>query len=167
MPDPKFIHLRVHSAYSLALGAIQVPKLMHKLHEIGVPACAITDRGNMFGAKCFSHYAADEGIKPILGAELSLHNDDSEVLAISKGKELEPDRIILLVKDEEGYKSVMKLFRRYYLDNMENSIYPQIKTEDLRNCSQGLICLTGGYEGPLGRLLRCREKITSIKRNIR
>ena len=153
MPDPKFIHLRVHSAYSLALGAIQVPKLMHKLHDLGIPACAITDRGNMFGAKCFSHYAADEGIKPILGSELSLHNDDSEVLAISKGKELEPDRIILLVKDEEGYNSIMKLFRRYYLDNMENSIYPQIKTEDLRNYSQGLICLTGGYEGPLGRLI--------------
>ena len=133
MQDPKFIHLRVHSAYSLALGAIPVDVLMHKLHDLGVPACAITDRGNMFGAKCFSHYAADEGIKPILGAEMSLHNSDSDVLAISKGKELEPNRIILLVKDESGYESIMKLFHRYYLDNMENSIYPQINIEDLRN----------------------------------
>lgn len=153
MQDPKFVHLRVHTAYSLALGAIPVPKLMHKLHDMGVQACAITDRGNMFGGKCFSSYAADEGIKPILGAELSLHNDDSEVLSISKGRELEPDRIILLVKDKDGYDSIMKLFHRYYLDNMEKSIYPQINTEDLRLYNKGLICLTGGYEGPLGRLI--------------
>ena len=153
MQDPKFIHLRVHSAYSLALGAIPVPKLMHKLHELKIPACAITDRGNMFGAKCFSHYAADDGIKPILGSEMSLHNDDSEVLSISKGRELEPSRIILLVKNEEGYKSIMKLFHRYYLDNMENSIYPQINMGDLRNYNEGLICLTGGYDGPLGKLI--------------
>lgn len=153
MRDPKFVHLRVHSAYSLALGAIPVPKLMHKLHELGISACAITDRGNMFGAKCFSHYAGDEGIKPILGAEMSLHNSDSEVLSISKGRELEPNNIILLVKNEDGYKSIMKLFHRYYLDNMENSIYPQINMEDLRNYSKGLICLTGGYDGPIGRFI--------------
>jgi len=164
MQDPKFVHLRVHSAYSLALGAVKVPDLMHKLHDLGVPACAITDRGNMFGAKCFSQYAAESGIKPILGAELSLHNDDSEVLAISKGKELEPNRIILLVKDEDGYKSIMKLFHRYYLDNMENSIYPQITTDDLRNYGKGLICLTGGYEGPLGKLILQNRRADAEKK---
>ncbi|MBR1601186.1 MAG: DNA polymerase III subunit alpha [Alphaproteobacteria bacterium] len=164
MQDPKFIHLRVHSAYSLALGAVPVPKLMHKLHEMGVPACAITDRGNMFGAKCFSHYAEDEGIKPIIGAELNLHNDDSEVLAISKGRELEPNRIILLVKNEDGYKSIMKLFHRYYLDNMENSTYPQITMNDLRQFGEGLICLTGGYEGPLGNLILQNRKSDAEKK---
>ena len=153
MKDPKFINLRVHTAYSLSLGAIPVSKLMHKLHELKVPACAITDRGNLFGGKCFSKYAADEGIKPILGSELSIHNEDSENLALSKGYELEPDRIIILVKNENGYKSLMKLFHRYYLDNMENSIYPQITKKDLLEHSDGLICLTGGYEGPLGRLI--------------
>ena len=109
MIDAKFIHLRVHTAYSLALGAIPVPKLMHKLHEMGVPACAITDRGNLFGGKCFSKYASDEGIKPILGSELYLHNDDSENLTLSKGRELQPDKIVLLVKDEAGYQSLMKM----------------------------------------------------------
>ena len=63
---------------------IPVSKLMHKLHELKVPACAITDRGNLFGGKCFSKYAADEGIKPILCSELSIHNEDSENLALSK-----------------------------------------------------------------------------------
>ena len=98
MQDPKFVHLRVHTAYSLALGAIPVPDLMHKLAAMKVPACAITDRGNLFGGKAFSKYAADEGIKPILGSELFLHNADSENIAISKGRELEPNAIILLVQ---------------------------------------------------------------------
>ena len=102
-----------------------VPKLVHKMHDLGIPCCAITDRGNLFGGKCFSKYASDEGIKPILGSELCVHNEDSENLALSKGKELPPDRIILLVKDETGYKSIMKMFRRYYLDNMEHSDTPQ------------------------------------------
>ena len=153
MLDPKFIHLRVHTAYSLSLGAMPVPKLMHKLKEMNVPACAITDRGNIFGGKCFSKYASDEGIKPILGAELSLHNDDSENISLSKGRELEPNNIILLVKNASGYASLMKLFKRYYLGNMENSIYPQIKTSDLQELNDGLICLTGGYNGPLGQLI--------------
>lgn len=164
MQDPKFVHLRVHSAYSLALGAILVPDLMHKLHDLGVPACAITDRGNMFGAKCFSQYAAEQGIKPILGSEMSLHNDDSEILSISKGRELEPQRVILLVKDEDGYKSIMKLFHRYYLDNMEKSVYPQINMQDLREHNKGLICLTGGYEGPLGQLILQNRKQDAEKK---
>lgn len=153
MKDPKFVHLRVHTAYSLALGATPVPKLIHKLHDLGVPACAITDRGNLFGGKAFSTYASDEGIKPILGSELYLHNDDSENLAISKGRELEPNAIILLVQNDDGYKSIMHLYRRYYLDNMENSIYPQLNMQNLRDFNEGLICLTGGYEGPVGQLI--------------
>ncbi len=153
MTEPKFINLRVHTAYSLSLGAMPVPKLMHKLHDLGVTACAITDSGNLFGGKAFSKYASDEGIKPILGSELCLHNDDSENLALSKGRELTPDKIILLVKDETGYHSLMKLYRRYYLDNMETSDTPQLHMQNLRDLNEGLICLTGGYEGPLGRLI--------------
>lgn len=158
MIDPQFVHLRVHTAYSLALGAMQVPDLMHKLHDFGVAACAITDRGNLFGGKAFSMYASSEGIKPILGAELALHNDDSEDIALSKGVEQAPDNIIILVKDATGYASLMKIFKRYYLDNTEPSGIPQIKMDDLRQFNQGLICLTGGYNGPLGRLILLNRK---------
>ena len=158
MQDPKFVHLRVHTAYSLALGATPVPKLLHKLAEMKVPACAITDRGNLFGGKAFSKYAADEGIKPILGSELFLHNADSENISISKGRELEPNPIILLVQNEAGYKSLMHLYRRYYLDNTENSIYPQLNMQNLRDFNEGLICLTGGYEGPIGHLILQNRK---------
>ena len=165
MRDPKFIHLRVHTAYSLSLGAIAVPDLVHKLHDLGVQACAITDRGNLFGGKAFSKYASDEGIKPILGSELSLHNDDSENLSISKGTELEPNRLILLVQNQQGYNSLMKLFRLYYIDNTENSIYPQLKTEDLRRHNEGLICLTGGYDGPIGKLIQ-QNRIADAERKL-
>lgn len=164
MPDPKFIHLRVHTAYSLSLGAMLVPKLVHKMHDLGIPCCAITDRGNLFGGKCFSKYASDEGIKPILGSELCVHNEDSENLALSKGKELPPDRIILLVKNETGYKSIMKMFRRYYLDNMEHSDTPQLNMQNLRDFNEGLICLTGGYEGPIGRLILQNRKDEAEKK---
>jgi DNA polymerase-3 subunit alpha len=169
MVDPQFVHLRVHTAYSLALGAIQVPDLLKKLHKLGVPACAITDRGNLFGGKAFSLYASNEGVKPILGAELALHNDDSENIALSKGVELAPDNIILLVKDATGYASLMKIFKRYYLDNTEQSGIPQIKMDDLRNFNAGLICLTGGYDGPLGRLIlhnraaEAEQKLLALK----
>ncbi len=169
MSDPKFVNLRVHTAYSLALSAVQVPKLMHKLHDLGVAACAITDSGNLFGGKAFSKYASDEGIKPILGSELCLHNDDSENLILSKGKELEPDKIVLLVKNEEGYKSLMKMYRRYYLDNIEQNGTPQLNMQNLEDFNEGLICLTGGYEGPIGRLIlqnrkeEAEEKLVKLK----
>jgi DNA polymerase-3 subunit alpha len=164
MTDPKFVHLRVHTAYSLALGAMQVPKLMHQLHDLGVAACVITDRGNLFGGKAFSLYAANEGVKPILGAELALHNDDSENIAISKGVELSPDNMIILVKDATGYASLMKIFKRYYLDNTDPSGIPQIKMDDLRKYNQGLICLTGGYNGPIGRLILSNRKAEAEKK---
>ena len=165
MADPNFVHLRVHSAYSLALGATLVPDLISRLHERHIPACAITDRGNLFGGKAFSQYASNNGIKPILGAELYLHNDDSENLFISKGRELEPHAIILLVQNEKGYQSLMHLFKRYYLDNTEKSDYPQLKIEDLREFNEGLICLTGGYEGPIGHLI-CENRSADAEKKL-
>ena len=153
MPEPKFINLRVHTAYSLSLGATTVSALTKKLKALNVPACAITDRGNLFGGKAFSKYASDAGIKPILGSELCLHNDDSDNILLSKGREQNPDRIIILVKNENGYASLMKLFRRYYMDNMEHSDIPQINMQNLQDFHDGLICLTGGYDGPIGRLI--------------
>ena len=86
MAEPKFIHLRVHTAYSLSEGAMKVPALMHRLHEQGVPAIALTDTANMFGGKAFSKYASDEGIKPILGCQFFLRNPDADDVLKSKGR---------------------------------------------------------------------------------
>ena len=153
MQDPKFIHLRVHTAYSLSEGAIQVPELIHKLHAEGVPAVAVTDTANMFGGKAFSKYASDEGIKPILGCQFYLRNSDSDDILRSKGKEIKRDKIVLLVQNATGYANIMKLMKRFYLNNTENGDEPQLKYADLEELSEGLIALSAGTEGPIGRLM--------------
>ena len=153
MKDPKFVHLRVHTAYSLAEGAIMLPTLIHKLHDMGVPAVAVTDSSNMFGGKAFSKYASDEGIKPIMGCQFLLRNADSDDLMRSKGKEQEPDKIVLLVMNAEGYGNIMKLMKRFYLDNTEKGWAPQLTLQNLEDFNAGLIALTAGPEGTIGRLL--------------
>ena len=153
MKDPKFVHLRVHTAYSLSEGAIQVPALIHKLHENNIPAVAVTDTGNMFGAKAFSKYAAEEGIKPILGCQFYLRNPDADDLLRTKGREVERDKLVLLVMNATGYENIMKLMKRFYLDNTANGDDPQLKYSDLEELNEGLIALSAGVEGPVGRLL--------------
>lgn len=155
--EPRFVHLRVHTAYSLSEGAMQVAALMHKCKDNGIAAIAVTDTANMFGGKAFSKYAAEEGIKPILGCQFNLRNPDADNPLASKGKVIEPDKIILLVMNAEGYDNIMKLMKLAYLDgpNMEK---PQIKTEDFAGHSAGLIALTGGVDGAVGRLLLAGQK---------
>lgn len=157
MAEPRFVHLRVHTAYSLSEGAIQVPALMHKCKDKGIAAIAITDTANMFGGKAFSKYANEEGIKPILGCQFNLRNPDADNPLKSKGRVIEPDKIILLVMNAEGYANIMKLMKLAYLDgpNMEK---PQINLADFQDRSEGLILLTGGVEGPIGRLLLNGQK---------
>ena len=99
MAEPKFVHLRVHTAYSLSEGAMLVPKLMHKLHDLGIASIAVTDTANMFGGKAFSKYASEEGIKPILGCQFYLRNPDADDVLKSKGRVIDPDKIILLVQN--------------------------------------------------------------------
>ena len=152
--DPKFIHLRVHTAYSLSEGAIRVEKLMGKAKSMGYPAVAITDTANMFGAKKFCKMAKDSGVKPIIGSQFYIRNPDSLDPLKSKGKILEPDKIVLLVMNDTGYRNMMKLMKVAYLEEDNSSAEkPQIRLENLENLNEGLICLTGGAEGPLGRMI--------------
>ena len=153
MPAPQFVHLRVHTAYSLSEGAMQVPKLIHKLHDAGIGAIALTDTANMFGGKAISKYGKDEGIKPILGCQFYFRNPDSDDMLKSKGRIVEPDKIVLLCMNAEGYSNIMKLMKRSYLDNMPQGEKPQLKLSDLEEFHDGLIALTGGVEGQIGRLL--------------
>ena len=153
MAEPKFIHLRVHTAYSLSEGAMPVPKLIHRLHDQGVAAIAITDTANLFGGKAFSKYASDEGVKPILGSQFYLRNPDSQDVLKSKGRIVEPDKIIILVMNADGYMNLMHLMKVAYLEGGTAQEKAQIALKDLEGHSDGLICLTGGVEGPIGRLL--------------
>lgn len=132
---------------------MQVPTLIHKLHDKGVPAVAVTDTANMFGAKAFSKYASGEGVKPILGCQFYFRNSDADDLLKSKGRTVDPDKIVLLVMNDQGYRNIIKLMKISYLDGESFYDKAQINFNQLREHNEGLIMLTGGIDGPVGRLL--------------
>ncbi|MCQ2741322.1 MAG: DNA polymerase III subunit alpha [Alphaproteobacteria bacterium] len=132
---------------------MEVHALIDKLAERKVPAFAMTDTANMFGGKAVSKFASDVGIKPILGCQFYLRNPDSDDILKSKGRLIEPDKIVLLVMNETGYMNIMHLMKLSYLDNPTSVEKPYLRLSDLEASNEGLIALSGGVEGPLGRLL--------------
>ena len=125
MPFADFIHLRTHSAYSLSIGAIKVRELVQLCRAEAMPAVAITDRGNLFGALEFATACAESGIQPIIGVEIALAADPGRGARNGNGHAPnghgpnghgEPDRIVLLVQSEIGYRNLMGLVSRAYLD---------------------------------------------------
>ncbi len=146
--DPRFIHLRVHTEYSLLEGAIPVKKLPGLVSGMGMPAVAVTDSNNMFCALEFSEGAAKAGVQPIIGCQVDVTYQPPE-----PGKRPEaPAPIVLLAQSEAGYMNLMKLNSCAYLD-AEGQL-PQVSVEELATYHEGLICLSGGPDGPVGRLLR-------------
>src|ERR1700752_3324399 len=109
MPLADFIHLRTHSAYSLSAGAIKVKELVRLCRAEAMPAVAITDSGNLFGALEFAIACADAGVQPIIGVEIALApgengrengSDNGRGQRPSNGHAVDPDRIVLLVQNE-------------------------------------------------------------------
>src|SRR6266446_7599646 len=153
MPLADFIHLRVHSAYSLSAGAIKIKELVQLCRSEAMPAVAITDTGNLFGALEFAMACAEAGIQPIIGCEIALSpNGGARNGRPPNGHPAEPDRIVLLVQSEAGYRNLMALVSRAFLDG-EAGAEPAVALADLANANDGLICLAGGAAGPVGRLL--------------
>ena len=161
MPLADFIHLRVHSAYSLSAGAIKIKELVQLCRGEAMPAVAITDSGNLFGALEFATACAEAGVQPIIGCEIAFAsngNGRSSRAANGNGNghatngHGAPDRIVLLVQNEAGYRNLLSLVSRAYLDG-EAGGEPAVALADLARESGGLICLTGGASGPVGRLL--------------
>ncbi|MBB3712800.1 DNA polymerase-3 subunit alpha [Limimaricola variabilis] len=148
MADPRFIHLRVHTEHSLLEGAIPVKKLPGLAAKAEMPAVAITDTNNMFAALEFSETAAKSGVQPIIGCQVDLC-----YLPPEPGKRPElPAPIVLLAQSEAGYMNLMKLNSCLYLKS--DGQLPQVSIEEIEALSGGLICLSGGPDGPVGRLLR-------------
>ena len=152
MSHADFVHLRVHTAYSLTEGAIRVGKLAELCQRHRMPAVAITDTNNLFGALEFSKEMAGKGIQPILGCQLSLARADQAQPSARNLKKPDPDRIVLLAQTEAGYANLMKLSTKAYLEPPPGEV-AQVQWADLESCSDGLICLTGGPNGPVARLL--------------
>ncbi|MCV6597275.1 MAG: DNA polymerase III subunit alpha [Mangrovicoccus sp.] len=146
--DPRFIHLRLHSEYSLLEGAMRVKTLAGKAAEMRMPAVALTDTNNMFAALEFSVSAKKAGVQAILGCQVDLAYE-----APAPGeKPIPPAPVVLLAQSEAGYLNLLKLNSALYLSHP--GALPHVSTAQLLEHSEGLICLTGGPDGPLGRLFR-------------
>ena len=148
MSAPRFLHLRLHSAYSLLEGAIQ-PKALPKLAEkAAMPALAVTDTGNLFAALEVSETLAKAGVQPILGAVVPLA---PEAPPRPGQRTAEPGALVLIAQDEPGWLNLMALISEAWLEAEDGR--PLVRWERLAARSAGLICLTGGQDGPLGRAL--------------
>ena len=151
MPLADFVHLRVHTAYSLSAGAIRTKELVALCRAERMPAVGITDTGNLFGALEFALACAAAGIQPIIGCELALARGPAEEGSRSGRAPIEPDRLVLLVQSEAGYRNLLALVSRSYLAG-EPGADPAVALADLAAASEGLICLSG-TKGPVGRLI--------------
>jgi DNA polymerase-3 subunit alpha len=152
MPHADFVHLRAHSAYSLSSGAIKVKELVGLARRHAMPALAITDSGNLFGALEFAQAASEAGIQPIIGCEIGLRRSAGDGRALKTGLSPPPDSVILLAQNERGYGNLLKLVSKSFLETAAGEP-PQIDVAALDDWSEGLLLLTGGTAGPVGRPL--------------
>lgn len=149
---PRFIHLRLHTEYSLLEGAIRLKKLPGLCEKMGMPAVAVTDTNNMFAALEFSVGASDAGVQPIVGCQVDL----TYTKAQPGEKPKEPAPLVLLAQSELGYENLMKLNSCLYVD--KGGQLPQVTLDELDALSAGLICLSGGPNGPIGMLLQAGQR---------
>ena len=149
MSNAEFIHLHVHSAYSLLKGSIKIAKLGELAKADRQPALALTDTDNMFGALEFSDKMAGYGIQPIVGCELAVDFGDQDPNARNAAP---PSRIVLLAARERGYRSLMRLNSRAFLETPVHQL-PHIKFDWLDGEAEDIIALTGGPDGPISLAL--------------
>ena len=155
MPYADFVHLRVHSAYSLSEGAIKLKQLIGLCRQHAMPAVAVTDTGNLFGALEFALAARQAGVQPIIGCQLGIAREEPGGGlngASRSGHRPPPDQLVLLAQSEAGYRNLLKLSSRAYLDG-EPGEAPQVPLSALDGHGDGLLALTGGPAGTIGRFL--------------
>ncbi len=145
-----FVHLHVHSSYSLREGALSVAKLAKLAVADYMPALAITDSNNLFGALEFSDKLAKAGVQPIIGMQITLDFQDGALMAPRGEAEAGRASVVLLAQDAAGYLNLMHIASRAWLDPNPGDP-PHVGIERLDGKTQGLIALTGGPHGPLDR----------------
>ena len=153
--DVGFVHLHVHSSYSLLEGALPIARLAELAKADRQPALALTDTDNMFGALEFSDKMAGAGIQPIIGCALAVDFGDHDHGARPAGtlpSTASFPRLVLLAAREEGYRNLMRLTSRAFLDHPSNEP-PHLKLSWLEGATDGMIALTGGPDGPLDRAI--------------
>ena len=148
--QPSFIHLRARTTYSLLEGAIKVKALVDLAVKNKMPALALTDHDNMFASLDFSSAASSSGVQPVIGCILSFATlDNADHCHLSNAS---VDELLLLAKDETGYHNLVKLSSKAYT-HPENGIAPLLSYKDLEQHNEGLIALTGGLRGAVGKRL--------------
>ena len=162
MTDSPFVHLHVHTEYSLLDGAIRIDRMLDKARNLGMDSVAITDHGNMFGVVQFYDQAVKAGIKPIIGCEVYVAPGDRRDRSPAPGGGPTAHHLTLLVMNEEGYKNLSALVT---LGHLEGFYYrPRVDMELLREYNTGLIALSGCLKGPVpylvntGQIESAREK---------
>ncbi|MDP3730809.1 MAG: DNA polymerase III subunit alpha, partial [Candidatus Omnitrophota bacterium] len=160
MNHSDFVHLHVHTQYSLLDGACQLERLFRKARELRMPACAITDHGNMFGAIEFYDMAMKTGVKPIIGCEAYIA-PDSRFDKSSRGIQDASFHILLLAKNETGYKNLIKLVSAGYLEGFYYR--PRIDKELLFDHKEGLICLSACLKGEIPHLIHTNQLDRAMK----
>ncbi|MEO1291802.1 MAG: DNA polymerase III subunit alpha, partial [Pseudomonadota bacterium] len=149
MTRERFVHLRVHSSYSLLEGAVPIKKMPGLCEAHAMPALGIADTGNLFGALEFSETMAKAGIQPLIGCQLQL----AYAPPPEPGeKPVAPAPIVLYSQNEAGYANLMQLVSHSFMDCGEAE--PSVSWELLEQCAEGVLCLSGGPDGPAGRFLQ-------------
>ena len=153
-PARPFIHLRVHSAYSLLEGALQVAAVVGHAVKDECPAIAVTDTNNLFGALEFAQKAVKEGIQPIIGCQIDLafSGETSDAQRDRRRHGPEMHAVVLLAATEAGYGNLVRLVSQVYLETPPGEAV-HLTSAMLEGHSDGLICLSGGPRGPIGRAL--------------
>src|SRR5690348_7867966 len=139
MPHADFIHLRTHSAYSLSEGALKIKELVSLAKRHAMPAVAMTDSGNLFGALEFALAASEAGIQPIIGSIIGIRRSDGDGrVAARLGPAPPPDPVLLLAQSEAGYRNLLALVSKSFLETSGGEA-PQIELGALDGLSEGLL----------------------------
>ena len=138
-----FVHLRVHTEYSLVNGTVRIKPLVRRVAEAGMPAVAVTDQSNLFSMVKFYRAAMAQGVKPLIGVDLWVADAAEKV---------NPSRLVLLCKNRAGYLNLTRLVSRSFIEGQHRGL-PVVERSWLEGHSDGLIALSGGRAGDVGQAL--------------
>ncbi|MDH5324765.1 MAG: DNA polymerase III subunit alpha [Gammaproteobacteria bacterium] len=141
--EPQFVHLQVHTEYSLVDGITRIKPLVNKVKQENMPAVAVTDQCNLFAMVKFYRAAIQAGVKPIIGVEVWVQNPE---------KISQPFRLLLLCQNNQGYRNLTQLVSRAYMEGQHGGI-PMLQRDWFEGQTEGIIALSGGREGDVGQAL--------------
>src|SRR6185369_6964412 len=160
MPHADFVHLHLHTEYSLLDGACRLDRLMDKAHELKFPALTVTDHGVLYGAIDFYQAAQNKGIKPIIGCEVYVAPGSRFEKKTTSGARDVYHHLVLLAKDEVGYRNLINLATAAHLEGYYYK--PRIDKEILAQNKQGLIALSGCLASEIPDLIQ-REQLDKAR----